>query len=614
MTNPPTRGMEDREERFRRIADSMPQLMWTTDESGHADWCNERWHRYTGRSASETLRDGWLDALHPEDVVAVRERWQRSLALLAPVEYEARLRGGDGGYRWFLTRAVCVRATDATPTKWYASATDINDERRAARAMRVFADIGEAMTKAPGLHATLRAIMHGIVPEYADWAFISLIGEDGLARVEATHPGRKKGSRAARASLEIPIVVGAQRRGSLTMCMASDLRRFDPLDMPFFAELTRRIAPAIANAEMFERERRVAMSFQSAALPASLPVAEGIEFDAVYEAGKSESLVGGDWYDAFRLPDGRFVISIGDVTGSGLPAAVMMSNIRQTIRGIANVRADPGLMLESADRTLRGEHESAYATAFVGVVDPLTRTLTYQSAGHPPPLLLLDGTCTELQWGGVPLGLQEHHRGETHAINLPNDSLLVLYTDGLTESTHDLIDGERRLREALISSKVARAARPAKALHEEVLHGGARDDVAILAVRVVRWPEILHWRLDTHDEAGTNRMRADILTHLHDRGSSETLEAKAEIVLNEVIGNIARYTDGRADISLEWTEHHPVFHIRDNGPGFEFVPRLPNDVYSESGRGLFLIAAYAHDFHVLRRPEGGSHARIVLGK
>ncbi len=613
MTHWPARGMEDREERFRRIADSMPQLMWTTDERGYADWCNARWHRYTGQPPSGAMRDGWFDALHPDDALAVKERWQRSLALSVPIEYEARLRGGDGEYRWFLTRAVCVGGADGTPTKWYASATDINDERRAARAMRVFADIGEAMTKAPGLHETLRAIMNVFVPEYADWAFISLIDEDGMARVAATYPGRKRGSRAARASLDIPIIVVGRRRGSLTMCMASDLRRFDPLDMPFFAEMTRRIALAIANAEMFERERRVAMSFQSAALPASLPVAEGIEFDAVYEAGKSESLVGGDWYDAFRLPDGRFVISIGDVTGSGLLAAVMMSNIRQTIRGIANVRAEPGLMLESADRTLRGEHEAAYATAFVGIVDPLTRTLTYQSAGHPPPLLLVDGVCSELQWGGVPLGLQEHHRGETHAVNLPNGSLLILYTDGLTESTHDLLDGERRVREALITSKVAHAVRPAKTLHEEVLHGGARDDVAILAVRVVCWPEILHWRLDTHDEIGTSRVRDDILTHLHDRGSPETLVAKAEIVLNEVIGNIARYTDGRADVSLEWNVQHPVFHVRDNGPGFEFVPRLPNDVYSESGRGLFLIAAYAHDFHVLRRPEGGSHARIVLG-
>ena len=612
MTKSPARGMEGREERFRRIADSMPQLMWTTDERGRTDWCNERWHRYTGQSLAQAIGEGWQAAIHPNDFAAVQERWRLSLASLDPIEYEARLLSGDGDYRWFLTRAVCVGA-DIEPAKWYVSATDINDERRAARAMRVFADIGEAMTRAPGLRSTLRAILRVIVPDYADWAFISLVDEDGKTNVEATHPGRKKDSRAARASVEVPIVVGAQRRGSLTMCMASDLRRFDPFDMPFFAEMTRRIGPAIVNAEMFDRERRVATSFQKAALPAALPVAEGIEFDAVYEAGKSESLVGGDWYDAFRLADGRFVISIGDVTGSGLSAAVMMSNIRQTIRGIANVRADPGLMLESADRTLRGEHEAAYATAFVGVIDPLTRTLTYQSAGHPPPLLLANAMCAELQWGGVPLGLQEHHRGETHAVNLPNGSLLVLYTDGLTEFTHNMLEGEQRVREAIASPKVACATRPAKALHEEVLHGGARDDVAILTVRVVSWPEILHWQLDTHDGENTSRMRNAILAHLHDRGSPETLIAKAEIVLNEVIGNIARYTDGRADVSLEWNEQHPVFHVRDNGPGFEFVPSLPNDVYSESGRGLFLIAAYAHDFHVLRRPEGGSHARIVLG-
>jgi Stage II sporulation protein E (SpoIIE) len=107
--------------------------------------------------------------------------------------------------------------------------------------------------------------------------------------------------------------------------------------------------------ELYEHERRIARRLQDAALPHALPHIPGIAFDAFYRAGSDQAQIGGDWYDAVRLPDGRVVLSIGDVSGSGLDAAVTMANVRQILRGVAHVHADPAIMLDAADRTLQGD-------------------------------------------------------------------------------------------------------------------------------------------------------------------------------------------------------------------------------------------------------------------
>jgi anti-sigma regulatory factor (Ser/Thr protein kinase) len=83
-------------------------------------------------------------------------------------------------------------------------------------------------------------------------------------------------------------------------------------------------------------------------------------------------------------------------------------------------------------------------------------------------------------------------------------------------------------------------------------------------------------------------------------------------VFGELVGNAARYAPGAVEVTVDWSGAAPVLHVLDNGPGFHHVPALPHDVYSESGRGLFLISLLSDDFGVSRRPEGGSHARAVL--
>jgi serine phosphatase RsbU (regulator of sigma subunit) len=237
----------------------------------------------------------------------------------------------------------------------------------------------------------------------------------------------------------------------------------------------------------FDREHRASAAFQRAALPTRLPDVPGMQFGAIYRAAKAEALVGGDWYDAFRLDDGRIVLSVGDVMGNGLFAAVTMGAVRQALRGAAQILAEPIALLDAADRVLHSEQPEAIVTAFVGVYDPNSHVLTYASAGHPPPLVREpNGMITPLHGDGLPLGLRSMHPDPPVAPNvvtLDDRSLLVLYTDGLIESTRDITEGEALVREAMERHSIWNSANPAEAIADFVLNEVV-DDVAVLSIRI----------------------------------------------------------------------------------------------------------------------------------
>jgi anti-sigma regulatory factor (Ser/Thr protein kinase) len=355
-------------------------------------------------------------------------------------------------------------------------------------------------------------------------------------------------------------------------------------------------------------------------LPLSLPELSGATFDAVYVPANDEAQVGGDWYDAVRLADGRVVVSIGDVAGNGLRAAVTMGNMRQIIRGIAQVHADPSLMLDAADRALRLEHPDQFVTAFVGVYDPITGHFAYSSAGHPPPMLRHpDGQVDLLSDGGLPLGLRNVARERGSMILVEPGSYLIFYTDGLTEATRRPLEEEARLRDLLADGAVLQEAHPAHAIRQAMFgHTPAKDDVAILVLGAqnsaagLPGGPIERWQFDAEDANAAQAARRGFTDGLRSRRADPECIDKAEVVLGELVGNVARYAKGPVEVIVDWTGAAPVLHVLDRGPGFHHVPALPRDVYSESGRGLYIISAMSEDFSVSKRPDGGSHARAVL--
>jgi serine phosphatase RsbU (regulator of sigma subunit)/anti-sigma regulatory factor (Ser/Thr protein kinase) len=367
---------------------------------------------------------------------------------------------------------------------------------------------------------------------------------------------------------------------------------------------------------LYEAERRITERLQEAALPRVLPHIPGLALNAYYHAGRDEAQIGGDWYDALRLPDGRVIVTVGDVSGSGLDAAVTMAAVRQVLRGVAQVHPDPAMMLDAADRTLQADDPERIVTAFVAVLDPVTSELTYASAGHPRPLLRRGGAgWTELAAAGMPLGVPSKGERVTETVAMPGDAMLVLYTDGLVEATHDIAAGEELLRAALHDPAVLAAPNLARAIHDAVLAEGARDDVAIFTVRRAADESghgIARWAFDSSQADAARATRHAVSQRLAEHGLSADALGAAEVVFAELVGNVVRYAPGPVDVALDCSGAAPVLHVLDQGRGFRHLPKLPDDVLSERGRGLYIVSALADDFTVTRRPHGGSHARAVL--
>jgi anti-sigma regulatory factor (Ser/Thr protein kinase) len=408
-----------------------------------------------------------------------------------------------------------------------------------------------------------------------------------------------------------------------------DQRVYAKSDLPLFEELARRASVTILNARDFAQERRVADLLQSTSLPPELPQFPGLRFHACYEAGKSDVQVGGDWYDALGLSDGRILILIGDVLGSGVEAAIIMASLRHIIRGAVQKDPKPSAVIEAADRALQMEHPQHYATAFVGIFDPISMLLRYACAGHPPPLLYRpDGAIAELTGArGLPLGLREMTPPEPEAIvDVPLGSLLVLYTDGLTEATHDLHEGEQRLFDAVGDAAVRESGNVARAIQNAVLREGSRDNVAVLVLAVETVPDgcapaakpddeaTLRWTFDAHDVKAARATRDLIAKHLRVNTATDDECYAAETVFGELLSNVVRHAPGPVEVRLDVRGQAPILHVLDQGPGFQHVANTPVDLMSEAGRGLSVVAALSAEFNVTRRPQplSGSHARAVL--
>lgn len=241
---------------------------------------------------------------------------------------------------------------------------------------------------------------------------------------------------------------------------------------------------AKANEGLYQREFRVASALQRTMLPRTFPSINDVQFDAVYVPAGSESVVGGDWYDAFLIDERHLLLTIGDVAGHGITAAALMGLLRQSLRAFALTERSPAALLRLLDAVVRREHDEIMVTAFVAIADLRTKTLHYAAAGHPPPLLrVLNDGVRELGGTGLPLGLRSENEPRDAKLALLPNTLLLLYTDGLTESTRDLLQGEQRLKAALARPTFSWSGKPAHALCEELLpDGNGGDDVAIMSV------------------------------------------------------------------------------------------------------------------------------------
>jgi sigma-B regulation protein RsbU (phosphoserine phosphatase) len=240
-------------------------------------------------------------------------------------------------------------------------------------------------------------------------------------------------------------------------------------------------------------EIAMARTIQSRLLPSSLPQVPGLELDAVNFSSRH---VSGDYYDFILKEDGCLGLVVSDVSGKGMPASLLASNLQAALRAQCDTGASPGTILARVNRQLHASTDPQhFATLFLAFFNPQGRTLCYSSGGHNAPVLLRnDGRVQLLEKGGLPLGAFDFGTYEEETINLDSGDLLVMYTDGLTESKSldDEDFGTTRLEQILQEYREAPVKDIIATLHQEARQFSGRDeaedDITLIVMRVTGRP------------------------------------------------------------------------------------------------------------------------------
>jgi serine phosphatase RsbU (regulator of sigma subunit)/anti-sigma regulatory factor (Ser/Thr protein kinase) len=271
-----------------------------------------------------------------------------------------------------------------------------------------------------------------------------------IDELQLASPGRDA-LRAAGMKLVVPLVSQAELIGLLSLGPRLSDRDYSSDDRKLLDDLAKRAAPALRVSQLvrqlmrqqaaelrarerIEQELRVAQLIQRQFLPRDLPELPGWRVGAYYRPARA---VGGDFYDFIELPDGLVGLVCGDVSGKGVPAALVMATTHSILRGDSSRLVSPGKMLERANELLLAEiPPQMFVTCLYGVLDPGTGRLRYANAGHNPPYVQAADGVVELRATGMPLGLMPAMDYEEREATLAPGDTLLLHSDGLVEA-HD---------------------------------------------------------------------------------------------------------------------------------------------------------------------------------
>ncbi|WP_331770050.1 serine/threonine-protein phosphatase (plasmid) [Embleya sp. NBC_00888] len=404
----------------------------------------------------------------------------------------------------------------------------------------------------------------------------------------------------ASSSMVATLLVRGLILGSITVWRTGDRPAFDDRDATLLAEIASRAALSVDNARRYTREHRTAVALQRSLLPRLVNRTPAAETAGTYRPAEGDAGVGGDWFDVIPLSSMRTAFVVGDVVGHGLGATAAMGRLRTAVQTLADLDLEPDELIGHLDDLVLSywpEHDPDDATAELAalgatfqyaVYDPIGRTLAIASAGHPPPLVVRPGV--EPRFADVPPGPPLGVGGlpfEAVEIELPPDSLLAFYTDGLVERRY--ADPSASLDEFAAVAAENRD-RPLEEIGAAVL---ARldpprdDDVALLLARTRGVPAdaVARWELPA-DLAQVSHARELVTSKLADWGLGE-LAYTCELVVSELVTNAIRYAGGPVGVRLI---HDGMLVCEVSDPS-NTQPRLrrARDT-DEGGRGLFLVA------------------------
>lgn len=390
----------------------------------------------------------------------------------------------------------------------------------------------EVLTASLDLDASLARFADLLVPRPADWVAIHLVDDDGRAaravlchrdheradRLAALHrpgdlpqpvadvlasgrprlltkepedlltpSGASAGARrdlGLHSAVVVPLPARGRTIGTLSLARAETPEPLGPDDLSLALELATRVALAVDNQRLYARDHEVAVTLQQALLPDHLPEVDGIELCVRYVAGAVGVDVGGDWYDAFPLDGDRIALTIGDVVGHDLEAAVKMGELRTTLRAYAADGRGPADVVTRLDH-LAGQHRQGFlATLVYGELEPATGRFTYTRAGHLPPVMIdAEGDVRVVDdRPSPPVGLGSRHH--QHTLVLAPGSTIALYTDGLVERRGEDIDrGLERLLQAAAGTTDDPELLCDRLLSALSNPAEMADDIALLTVR-----------------------------------------------------------------------------------------------------------------------------------
>ncbi len=412
------------------------------------------------------------------------------------------------------------------------------------------AEVSDAMIRSLDTGQTADRLVRLAVPRLADWATVTVLGDDGgdqrtarahhdadrLEDVDTYLAGRSSGARdrpplmttllsgrpvqltredaelsglelageevraawqrlAASSVLLLPLIVHGEAIGALSLVNAGDRPPHTPAEVETAVEVARRGGLALDNARLYGRQLKVAETLQRSLLTPP-PRTDDLDIAVRYRPASRHTLVGGDFYDAFVQPDGAILLVVGDVAGHSVEATAAMSELRSTVRALAYDHGDgPGATLQRADRALTGLGFDTLATVLVASLERSPPSgsdrqwvLRWSSAGHPPPLLLrADGGVEVLERPAERLlGTGTPAARSDHLLDLRGGDTVLLYTDGLLEHQRSGIDEGLRRLSAALAGLVGRSAAE---ICDEVLDRvvtGPADDDVALLVLTPR--------------------------------------------------------------------------------------------------------------------------------
>ncbi len=371
-------------------------------------------------------------------------------------------------------------------------------------------------------------------------------------------------------------------------------------DLLLAGELVARAAVCVDNARRYTHERATAVALQRSLLPHRMPSHAAVEAASRYLPADSRVGVGGDWFDVIPLSGARVALVVGDVVGHGIHASASMAGLRTAVRTLADVDLSPDELLtqlddlvisRSADAELdKGGDVSSEigATCLYTVYDPISRRCSLARAGHLQPAVVSpDGSVDFLDVPtGPPLGLGGLPF-ETTELELPEGSLLVLFTDGLIESYDRDIDlGLNRLRHVLAGSTESLETICDNVLDNMLIERPV-DDVALLIARTraLSADRVAVWELPA-DPAAVGKVRKQAAAQLVAWGLEEAVFV-IELVVSELVTNAIRY--GYAPIVLRLIHDQALIcEVSDASTTSPHLRRART--FDEGGRGLFLVA------------------------